>query len=540
MRLVQQLPVQRPVHQLYAPSAPPLAPQRPAAAAGQSRWCGLARRLVPALALVSGLISAIDAADTGPVEPWSESFRMVLQDRERTFVTQGRSTYLVMEASDLKSPAFLHGKEVMFLGKFEHTDGQRAYLFGLDRFSAVGDLTLWSTRLEGDNLYLFGDVRVDGDTVELVVRDIVPARSDAEIVAKRLSEVAADNFAGRLAVSQWAEKQAATQGNSDWWQLAAAAIVADTATAAADAANTKQDAELLGQAFAWAIDTIKDHGLAARIASQPWFAEQAQAKAAAKRLTALGFDRYQDVWRPRTESLTLQFEDRFTAIPWRDAEAFYGLGRWVDRHAEDLPRARDLSFRAYQAGYRADANHPGIRRELGLTGEADRDGGRTAGGDTPTGPFQDEQTGIVVGGPEGWQRSRRLDDQARWVDLANDTSYLSLTILGQDRASGDFENTWEAAVLPWRVRSSFAEDGVEPVVAAVGQARRLRFHFQEGNDLRGGDLVLVQQADVGLGLVIVASYLEQDRDRAQAALLEMLAKISIPGGGSQAAPAENP
>lgn len=501
--------------------------------------------LVPSMAVVTCLVgtaltsaTAADPADASkaPAEPWSESFTMVLQNRDRTFVTRGANTYMVMEAKDLAKPNFLNGKEVLLLGKFEHTDGQRAYFFGLDRFAAVGDLTLWATRLEGDNLYVFGDIRVTRDSVELHAREIITARSDAQLVAQRLAEVKPDDYAGRLQLAAWARGQAEVQGNRDWWELAAATIVAETINVAMTVANEQQDATILGQAFGWAINDIQDVGLAARVASQPWFHDQPEAVAAGKRLAAMGYDRYKDVWRPRAESLTLQFEDTFLATAWRDAEGFYKLGRWVDRHAEDLPRAKDLSFRAYQAGYRADANHAGIRRELGLGAGSAEDARRGGRNTVPTGPFQDITTGVVVGGPEGWQRNRPLDSDARWADLSSDTSYITLNVLGPDQVTGDFQQTWQKITLPWQVRSGFVEEGTESVIASTGQAQRLRFRFQEGSDLRGADLVMVFDENQSIALVLMASYLEQDRDRAQAALLETLAKISMPGPGQAREP----
>jgi hypothetical protein len=482
--------------------------------------------LAPAL-LLAGCLSAAEEPKE-PAEPWSESFTMVLQDRERTFVVRDRVSYLMMEAKDLSASGFLIGKEVCLPCKFDHTDGDHTYFFGFDHFYAKADLSRWANRLEGDNLLLFGVISKIGPDTVLTVRDLVVTDSDAQIVAKRLALVKPDQFSARMEVAAWARGEAEIQGNNDWWELAAGTIIADTVKDAAAAAEKSKDVALLSDAFGWAINELKDPPLAARVASQPWFVDQPQAIAAAKRLQALGYDRYHDVWRSRVESLTLQFEDRFAELPWRDADGFYKLGRWVDRHSEDLPRARDLSFRAYQAGYRADPSHAGIRRELGMA-----EGGGGKGPSNPNqnqleGPFQDPTTGIVVGGPTGWQRSDTPDASARWLDLDNETSYLVLSVLRPDQVGDSLGETWDKSTLPWRVRPAFTEDLTESVMPPVGQGQRMHFHFQEGSDIREGDLILVFQDQPRRAVLLAASFLEQDRERAQAALLETLSKITIP------------
>lgn len=481
------------------------------------------------LPLVGALVLAAALSAAEPEQPWSESFQMRLQDRDRTFVVRNGDAYLLLEKGDLAAPDFIAGKEVSVLAKFERTDGQRAYFFGLERLVAVADLEIWANRLEGDNLHLFGVAArsAEQDVIEIRIRSVVVGRSDQQQVDDRLAKVAKDDFKGRLAVAAWATEQAETQGNDDWWRLSAESIIARTAEDAAEAANAKQDAAQLAEAFAWAMDQAKDKVLAARLASQPWFVDQPEAVAAAKRLTALDFDRYQGVWRPRTESLTLQFEDEFAAIPWRDAEAFYKLGRWVDRHSEDLPRARDMSFRCYQAGYRADGSHAGIRRELGLS---------AGGGDTEerrsnslSGPYRIDDYGVIAGGPEGWDRQRPIEGDALWIDPQSDTAYISLRLLRPDPTTESLDLAWDAALLSWRVRAAFSATGeATEVVVPSGQGRSLEFAFQEGTDLRSAQLILVYQPVAKVGVVLVASFLPEEAERARAALLDAVSKVTIP------------
>jgi hypothetical protein len=219
-----------------------------------------ARHLVPALLFAA---TACPAAEPAPATtPWSETFTMTLQDRPRSFVVFDGTSWMVMAPEDLKDPAFLAGKDVMLPGKFERTDGQRAWFFGLEKFYADGHLDHWATRLEGDNLYVFGHITeaAPGRTV-LTVRSVSAAESDAQIIAGRLNAAKLDDYEGRLAVAKWVRDQAAIQGNHDYWTSAADTIVAQTVDAAAADATTRKDAELIAKAVGWAIDRSGDAGL---------------------------------------------------------------------------------------------------------------------------------------------------------------------------------------------------------------------------------------------------------------------------------------
>jgi hypothetical protein len=261
--------------------------------------------------------------------------------------------------------------------------------------------------------------------------------------------------------------------------------------------------------------------------SQPWMVE-AKGPAAdlvAKRMRALGYIWYADRWHPKTEALTLEFEDRFAAIPWKDAESFFKLGRWAESHADDLPAARDLSYRCYQAGYHGDANHNGIRRKLGLA-PVGSGSDTTAAQAAPDGPYQHEATGTVVQGPERWKRSATpLDGDVTWVDPSSETAYISAKVVGVESAP-NFEELWTRVVHDWRARQSFAELAISEPSFTGGQARDLRFSYLEGRYTRFGEIVVARQAS-GTAVVLTAAYAENEQTGVSAVLAQVLSHVAM-------------
>jgi len=487
------------------------------------------RMLVPAM-LVG--LAAGAAAETAPVVPlpWTETFTMTLQDKVRSFVVYEGTTWLVMDPSDLKDPVFLVDKDVMLPGKFERTDSQRAWFFSLPRFRAEGRLEHWATRIEGDNLYVFG--RMSQPTPEeyvLTVRTVAAAESDTQIINLKLNQLALGDYAGRLAVATWVRAQAATQGNADFWVSAADTIVAQAVDAAAADAAARKDAELIEKAVSWAIEQSKDSGLAARAASQPWLVEAGgpTADKIAKRLRLLGFLWYKDRWHPKTTALSMEFEDRFIAIPWKDAEGFFKLGRWAESHLDDLPSARDLSYRCYQSGYRGDANHNGIRRKLGL--EAVNGGaGGTATTSANDGPYQHDATGTVIPGPDGWKRApSALDGDVTWLDPNSETAYISARVVSGGATGSDFENLWASTSTSWRTRQSFAELMTSELPFANGQARSLRFSYQEGRYTRFGELCLGRENTGRVAVIVTAAFVEAEQAAVSAVVQQTINRVAL-------------
>lgn len=486
------------------------------------------RHLVPALLL--GAV-ACPAAEPTKATPWTETITMTIKDKPRAFVVTEGTSWMVMSPEDLADPLFLLGKDVMLPGKFERTDGQRAWFFGLDRFVAEGRADHWATRLEGDNLYVLGRVTeaAPGRTV-LLVSAVHAAESDAQIIAARLSTVKLEDYAGRLTVAAWVREHGATMGNKDYWISAADTIVAQVVDAAAAEAASRKDAALVLQAVRWAIEQNRDAGLAGRAASQPWLYEAGGevAEQVSRTMQGQGFAWYRERWHPKTQALTLEFEDRFAAIPWKDAEGFYKLGRWAESHADDLPAARDLSYRCYQAGFRGDPTHNGIRRKLGL--DAVGTGGTAAGGETSAnGAFQHGASGTVVNGPDGWKRAASaIDGDATWVDPASDTAYISVRGLAGAEAANDFDELWNRTMSTWTVREGYTAQPAETVELPGAAARRIRFTYQEGRYARFAEVAVVRRPSGGAAMVLISAFTETEQAKVASAMTQVMSQVNIP------------
>jgi hypothetical protein len=485
---------------------------------------------------MAGSCQAAEPAAGG--QPWSETFVMQLREKSRTFVLHDGVAYLAIEPADGDDPFFLPGKEVMLAGKFERSDGARAWFFGYDSLVARGPAENWATRLEGDNLFVFGRVEsIPGAADELRVAAVVVGESDAQVIARKLEPIPADDHQGRLAVAAWARETGATLGNRDFWQASADTIVTRVVEDAARDAAARKDAALLARAVGWSLDLLADPVVTARIASQPWLFDAGgpEADEIAKRLRALRYDLYNGMWRSRPESLALQFEDRFAALAWHDAEGFYKLGRWVEANAEEMPRARDLTYRCYQAGFRADPNHNGIRRELGMELVASAGGGKA----TLDGAFRDP-SGVAVDGPDGWTRGQPIDGDATWTDPRSETAFITIRVLTDQELAGTFPDTWARLLTPLSTLTGFAAREEVAVPVAEGEGRRLRYSYREGRYTRFAEVVLAWHSTVRAAVVLTASYTEGEQQAAAEALTATLAKVTFPAAVQGATTAPEP
>jgi len=486
----------------------------------------IVRRVVIPLLALGALSGATTEPAANPGPAWSESFTMQLRERPRTFVMLASVAYLTIQPDDLADPLFLVGKDVMLAAKYERGDAGRAWFYGYDRLVAQGQPGQWATRLEGDNLYVFGRIVTAPLGLELRVTDVALGESDAQTIARRLEQVPVQDHPGRLHVAAWVREAGEKQGNRDFWNAAADTIVTQTVEVAAQTAASAKDAGLLAQAVGWSLDLLSDPVVAARVASQPWLFDAGgpEAEAIAKRLRALRYDYYKGAWRSRPESLGMQFEDRFSAIAWRDADAYYKLGRWVEANAEEMPRARELSHRCYQAGFRADPAHNGLRREMGL-------GPVAAGGDARRsleGAYQDP-AGVTIDGPEGWVRSQPIDGDATWNDPRSETAYISVRVLTDNELAPTFAAIWSATLAPFATRSGFArleESALD--VANGGEGKRLRFTYREGRYTRFAEVILAWQPTAKAAAILSASYTEAEQKATSEALSATYAKLAFP------------
>jgi len=468
-----------------------------------------------------------------PATPWSESFTMVLKERERQFVIHHGVSYLVMQPGDIDDPAFLAGKEVMLAAKFERAlDRTHALLYQLDRLDVTGRADLWSTRLDGDNLYLFGRMRSKASAARkaaaltLEVTGLAQAPSDSQTISERLKAVAPGDFAGRLAVAEWARESAGRQGNRDFWTNAAENIIAQVVVDAAAAAAEKKDGALVMQAMDWALGLARDPVLAAKAGSQAWIRETPGelADQVAKRMHQLDFALYKGQWRPRSEALAASYEDRYAEVAWKDADGYYKLGRWAEANLEVLPRARELAHRAYQAGFRADPNHNGIRRELGLELVQGSAGARQAVDSV----FKDRDTNSIITGPEGWtRRAQAIDGEVTWEDPQSQSAYLSVALVRRDEVPASFEPLWTARVAQLKSRKGFTPVTEEATTFPNGQAKRLHYTYREGEYVRHGSLAVGWMPGALAALIVSAGFEETELAAVEKHLLGVLGRARL-------------
>ncbi len=479
--------------------------------------------LVPLLAAMSLTVWAADppAADaTKPALPWTDSFTMTLQDVERTYVVYDGTSYLMLQDDDFTKGNFLAGKDVMMPAKFESGSGDRLTLYGHTDLDVICESDLWNTRLDGDNLYLFGHCSVDPDTnrMQLKVSAMAAAPSDASVIADKLKDVPKGDWTKRLAVADQVRKDGANQGNREYWMQQADAIVIKTIDDAVAEAEAKKDINLARLAMDWSVSYLKDPVRAGRIGSAAWIRHLggSDAEEVAKRMHVLGLELYKDEWRPRSEALTMEFEDRFAETNWRDADAFYRLGRWADVNADNLPQAKDRAYRAYQAGLRADPNHPGIRRELNLevstTVESDTGPQRKA--------YKDPATGIEVDGPLGWRRADQpIRGDVTFIDPNSDTAFISATFM---RADDDYDTKWTANQGTMEKLEGYSKLEDKPIDYPAGKAQLLRFSYKQRTDVRYVNFILVQDATTHGMISLLADYAEEDGKETVRALSEVL------------------
>jgi|GEM_PF-3077142 hypothetical protein len=489
-------------------------------------------RLVAPLLLAANLAFAAEPVVAGTdTKPWSETFSMTLQGKERTYVVHDGVSYLMATLEDLATPAFLDGKDVMFNAKLGRIDGQHVRFYNIPKVESEGPVELWRTRVDGDNLYVFGHLSLVGSTLHLDIAAAAGAPSDSQLIATRLSAIAADDLNGRLGVAVWVRDQANVQGNREFWLVSADSIISQVIDDATAQAEAKKDVTLVLQAMGWCQDLLRDIPRAARIGSAAWIRSVGGtgAEEVAKRMRRWDLEFYNGQWRPRGEALTLEFNDRFNAIGWRDAENFYKLGRWADANAEVLPRARELSYRCYQSGFRANPNHNGIRRELGMEQVQESGNGEALQVD-----YKDANTGIVILAPPGWSRTDPINADVTWIDPSSDTALISAKVIHLDDQGQDFKTLWAAQVAAIQSKSNFTNLGEEKLTFAHGVAQRMRYSFHEGRYVRLSELILALNTAAKVAVRFEASAAENEQEAVHKQMQTVFSKFIIPNAADAA------
>jgi hypothetical protein len=476
--------------------------------------------LVPAL-LLSACGFAADLEQI-PVLPDADSFTMNLRDQERHFLTWHGSSWLVATDADWRDPDFLDGKDVVVIAKFQRQDGRNAVVYTPPQTLVSGNPDLWKTRLDGDNLYLFGHCsRTPTGGIHLETTYTANAPSDRERIDRKLAGIPNDDWTQRLAAADWLRATATTQGNREFWLGNADSVTAKVAADMLVAAESHRDLPLALRVIDLHLDRLHDPRTAASIASLPWVRTCDGYQDVAKRMRSLSYDFAGGRWLPRGEAMVIDFEARFQALRWNDADGFFKLGLWCEANSDLLPNARDLSYRCFQAGHKADPNHNGLRRELGLP--------LVAGNTNETlavSNYTDPQTKITVTCPTDWKRSEAIGGDATWVDPHSETAYLTARMLRDDISGTDLVTLWESQLAGLRGKEGFTAILDEALIISNGTGRHLQYTFKEGRFLRHGSMALLSNGHAAVRLD--ASCAEDENETTQKKFMDVVGKVRLP------------
>lgn len=483
--------------------------------------------LLIASLLFAGGLTAADPIQHAPThdKPWKETFSMTLKGKERTYVVYQDNSYLLAQPEDLNDPGFLNHKDVVVAAKLGRIANGMVTFYNLPKVQSTGPAELWRTRIDGDNLYVFGRFTVTDGVQRFAITAVETAPSDQQIIDKKLAGIPAENFDARLAAAAWARDMGVVQGNREFWLVAADNIISQVIDDAVAKAEAAKDVNLILKAMGWCQDLLRDIPRAARIGSAAWIRQVggSGAEDVAKYMRRWDLEFYGGQWRPRGDALSQEYQDRFAATGWRDAEGYYKLGRWADANAEVLPRARELSYRAYQAGFRANPNHNGIRRELGM--EPAKDG---AGSDTQPNEFKDTLSGIAIPTPPGWNRTDPIGGDATWIDPTSDTAYITAKILRNLPSLTDFGGIWASQLGAVQGKTDFTSLGDEKLAYAKGQARLLRYSYREGRYQRTAALIVAVNPAGNSALRLDANGADTEAEAVLKQLRELFGQTIIP------------
>ena len=475
--------------------------------------------------LFSSIISAADPVLNLPEKPWKETFAMTLKGKERTYVIYRENSYLLTNPDDLTDPSFLHDKDVVIAAKLGRIAQGNVTFYNMPKVICTGPTELWRTRIDGDNLLVFGHFTIINGVQALSLVAAESAPSDQQIIDQKMALIPTDNLEARLAAATWARENATLQGNREFWLVAADNIISQVVDDVAAKAAVSKDITLILKAMGWCQDLLRDIPRAARIGSAPWIRNVGGtgAEDVAKCMRRWDLEFYGDQWRPRSDALGQEYQDRFAAIGWRDAEGYYKLGRWAEANAEVLPRAREMSYRAYQAGFRADPDHNGIRRELGMEATTG------TGSEKAQGEFKDSLTGISIPIPPSWNRSDPINNSdATWIDPSSDTAYITAKILRNVPNVNDFSSIWSSQLTSLQAKNGFTGVPEEKLTFADGQARLLRYSYREGRYLRVAAMIVVVNPAGTAALRLDANGADTEGETVLKQLTAQFAQISIP------------
>jgi hypothetical protein len=483
--------------------------------------------LRPLLTACLGL-SLASAADE---VPWSETFSMVIGGQERSFAVYHKGSYLVLATGDAGNRNLLLGtKDVVIASKFERDGGNasraRVRLSNFPDVIAEADAALFTTHLEGDNLFLFGSLSTPASgKSRFEVQFVETAPSDAQVIAQLLNNLAPEDYAGRLKAGAAIRDRAATQPNKEFWLSAGDNVMTQVIDDVAAAAEKKKDAALLEQAITWSIDLLHDPAKAGKVGSAAWIRvpNTPGAEEVTRRMRRLGMEFYKDQWRPRAESLGLEFEDRFAAISWKDADGYYRLGRWADIHGEFLPQAKDRSYRCYQAGFRANPKHQGIRNELGMPNDVRGDGTQNEA----NADYVHSASGTVIQAPPNWKRGDRIEGDITWIDPTSESAYIAGSVI-ETPENPLLGPMWVTQLAGMHAKPEFTQLEEDELTFPLGQAKRLRWQYKEGNFVRLRETILALNPTAKIAVRLDSAYAEDEQTQVHQILISTFDRLVIP------------
>ncbi len=450
--------------------------------------------------------------------PWSPSFTTQVRGKDRNFVAFKDSTFILVVADELGT-GLGDGQDVALTGKLRKLPGGRFGLYRVDNLVIEGAGEALAGKLDGDNLYLLGSVAADGQARTMTVRHTAIAPSDAQLLHERLAGIADDDWDRRLSVVNWCRDQARSAGNADFWSATADSLLTVVVEDLVKKSAERKDLALSVRALDLALNLLRDQGLAARVCSPAWIRDHggAQAEALARRMRGLGYSLYKEQWLPRTQALEREYEDRFAALAWKDADGFYKLGRWADENAELLPRSRERSWRCYQAGFSADPSHTGIARELGVQPQVNAANSTAGSKGGPATDFIDLESGLRVAAPGGWRRGQPIGGATTWNDPTSETAYLTVRVV---RPPVDQEAQWKVLVEEARGRPGFIELGLTEEERDGRHVRALRSTWVEGEQQRFTAVLFVTLGEQAPAATIEARGLPPEQGSLDAALAD--------------------
>lgn len=475
----------------------------------------LTRLLV--LACTGSLLFAGETpAGTAGSAPWSPSFTTQVRGKDRSFVAFKGRTFILVAADELGS-GLGDGQDVALTGKLRKLPGGRLGLYRVDNLVIEATGEALAGKLDGDNLYLLGNISAQGQARTMTVQHTAIAPSDALLLQERLTGIADDDWERRLGVVNWCRDQARSAGNADFWSATADSLLTAVVEDLVKKSAERKDLALSVRALDLALNLLRDQGLAARVCSPAWIREHGgpQAEVLARRMRGLGYSLYKEQWLPRTQALEREYEDRFTTLAWKDADGFYKLGRWADENAELLPRSRERSWRCYQAGFSADPSHEGIARELGVQPQNNTATSTTAPQGAPAADFIDLETGLRVAAPGGWRRGQPVGGATTWNDPASETAYLSVRVV---RPPVDQAAQWLVLIEEARARPGYVELGLSEEEQGGRLVRALRSTWVEGEQQRFSAVIFVTLGEQAPAAILEARGLPAEQGSLDAAL----------------------